>query len=75
MKIGSVIVNFFVFYEHDDDTSKYCTTTTKMDLQGPHFNRGTLGGEKDMRETRVDWTEFTWFLITYVLVIFDLTTS
>ena len=26
----------------------------------------TFGGEKGMRETRVEWTEFTWLLITFV---------
>ena len=33
---------------------------------------GTLGREKGMRETRVEWTEFAWLLITFVWVIFDL---
>jgi hypothetical protein len=33
-----------------------------MNLQGL---LGTLGGEKDMRETRVEWTEFTW-LFDYI---------
>ena len=36
---------------------------------------GTLGGEKGMRDTRVEWTELTWLLITYVWVFFYLHTS
>jgi len=27
---------------------------------------GTLGGENGMRDTRVEWTEFAWLLITHV---------
>jgi len=63
-----------VFYKHDDDTSKHkCSiwaTAIKIDLQGLLTVPGTLGGEKGMTETRVEWTEFTWLLITYVWVIF-----
>jgi hypothetical protein len=33
---------------------------------------GTLGGENGLRDTRVEWTEFTWLLITHVWVIFYL---
>jgi len=42
------------------------------DLQAPHGllrsedPGSTLGGEQDIRETRVERMEFTWFLITYV---------
>ena len=32
---------------------------------------GTLREETGMRETRVEWTEFTWLLITYVLKIIN----
>jgi hypothetical protein len=48
IKIGSVIIKLFVFYKHDDDTSKQClicVTTTKLDLQSLHVTWGTLGGE------------------------------
>jgi hypothetical protein len=37
-----------------------------MDLQRLFTLLGTLGGEKGMRETRVEWTEFTWLFITDV---------
>jgi len=46
MKIGSDIVNFFVLYKHDDDTSKHV------------FNLylGTLGEGKKYEEDRQGWS-------------------
>jgi hypothetical protein len=54
------------------NTCSIWATTTKMDLQRLLTRRekfwkvylGTLGGEDGMRKTRVQWTEFTWLLIT-----------
>ena len=77
MEIGSGTVNFIVFYKHDyDDTSKHGAQSEQ--LQHPTIKMGLLtllgtpGGGKGMR---VEWTEFTWIFIAYVLVIFYLHTS
>ena len=75
------MVHFFVFYNHDDDTSKRVINLSnynKWISRGSSLyyrDLGTHGGEKGMRETRVEWMEFTWLLITYVRVFFDLNTS
>ena len=41
MKIGSDIVNFFVFHRHDGDTSKYVLNQSNYNKDGspeaPHF--------------------------------------
>jgi hypothetical protein len=65
MKIGSDIVNFFVFHKHDGDTSKYVLNQSNYNKHGsPEAPRFTCvlysWRRKDMGETRVDWTEFTW---------------
>ena len=62
------------FYDHDDDTSTAWNTESEQ-LQLRWISRdyslylGTLGGGKDMRETRVERTELTWLLIAYFWVI------
>ena len=77
------VVNFFL---EDDDTSKHddtckdtpqCSiwaTATTMDLQRLLTSPGYSWRRKCMRETRVEWTEFTWLSITYLWVIFYLHT-
>ena len=53
MKIGSGIVNFFVFYMHDDDTSKHSAQSEQLqlDLQGlltlPGYSRRRKRHEED----------------------------
>jgi hypothetical protein len=69
MKIGSDIVNFFVFYQHDDDTSKH-------EILQQRGSSLCLGGKnKAWCGQGCKWAEFTWRLITYAWVIFDLHTS
>ena len=50
------IVNLFVFYKHDDDTSKNVLNLSNYNKDGSsetaHFTWGTLGGERGMRETK-----------------------
>jgi hypothetical protein len=67
MKIGSVIVYLF---STSTMMSPPSTSAQSEQLQQRWISRvsslylGTLGGEKGMRDTRVEWTEFTWLLIS-----------
>jgi hypothetical protein len=67
---GSVIIRVILC------SQSFWATTTKMNLLGlltVHY-LGTVGGEKGMRETTVEWTEVTWFLIEYFWVIYFICT-
>jgi hypothetical protein len=79
MKIGSDIVSFFVFYEHDDDTSSNVRNLNNYNKDGSPeaalFTWGTLRGKLASGRQWVELTEFTWLLITYVRMISELHTS
>ena len=69
MKIGSDIFNFFVYYKNDDDTSKRVLNLDEQLQQrwiaeAAHFT-WVLLEEKKVRETREEWTEFSWLGITH----------
>ncbi len=63
LKIASAMVHFFVFYNHDDDTSKRVINLSNNNkwFWGSslyYCDLGTHGAEKGIRETRVEWMVF-----------------